>query len=60
MVKKTGGQFTDRELKRAIGRALRRVEKMYREEPHQVIISAEGGNSVGTKTEIAAWLFHRR
>lgn len=60
MKKEAGDQLTDKELKRAINRAFRRVEKMYREEPHQITIEAEGNASSSAIGEIEAWLFHRR
>ncbi len=40
MTKEAKGQLTDNELKRAIRKAFRQIAKMYREEPHQIIISA--------------------
>ncbi|MFC1972029.1 hypothetical protein ACFLVE_01305 [Chloroflexota bacterium] len=61
MKKEARGQFTDKELRRAISRALRRVEKMIREEPHAIVISdGDGDNSSSQISGIAAWLFHRR
>ena len=60
MKKEAADQLTDRELKRAISRAFKRVEQMIREEPQQIIISAEGDNSSSQISEIPAWLFQRR
>jgi hypothetical protein len=61
MTKGAGDQHTDKELKRAIRKAFKRIEKMYREEPHQIIISgAEGDNPSTAISEIEAWLFKRR
>jgi len=60
MVKEADDQLRDRELTRAIRKAFSRVEKMYREEPRQIIISAEGDKSSSQIRGIATWLFHRR
>jgi len=61
MVKEAEDQLTDKELKRIIRKAFRRIEKMMREEPHPIVISdADGDNSSSTISEIVAWLFHRR
>lgn len=61
MKKEATDQLADRELKRAVSRAFKRVEKMIREEAHQIIIeSAEGDNSSSITNEVAEWLFHRR
>ena len=61
MNKEAEDQLINKELKRIIRKAFRQTEKMYRQEPHPIVISdADGDNSSSTISEIAACLFHRR
>jgi len=61
MKREAGDQLTDSELRRAIRKAFKRVEKMIREEPRPIVIS-EGNidNSSNQMREITTWLFDRR
>jgi hypothetical protein len=61
MKKEAKDQRTDKELKRAISKAFRRIEKMIREEPLPIVYSDTAG--VGQESQIAkisSWLFKRR
>jgi uncharacterized protein with von Willebrand factor type A (vWA) domain len=61
MTKETEVQPRDKDLTRIVRKAFRRIEKMYREEPHIVVISdGDGDNSSSTINEITVWLFKRR
>lgn len=58
---RTQDQNTDKERRRIVTKAFRRVLKMISEQPHPIVISdADGENSDSTISEITAWLFHRR
>ena len=58
---RTRDKTMDKELKRIVRKAFRRIEKMYREEPHPVIISdADEENSAIVISEVTSWLFQRR
>jgi hypothetical protein len=58
---RTEDRLTDKELRRIVRKAFRRIEKTYREEPHPIVTSdGDGDNSSSTISGIAAWLFHGR
>lgn len=60
MEKKVKKQLDDKVLQRAVSKALKRVEKMVREEPQKIVIEGDGNIADGTASEIQEWLFKRR